>query len=147
MHLCKNKTLIHLRFANLRCTIYKHWRDFYEQTATPYCHQSAAKIHSHNYIKPTSVYNPAKPMTTRADKEFYSAHRASLSLRHSVRNAHLPYASRPHKHSESIHTSINKTNPLSLYQTVRGRESTPLRPRAYRDPASVRVPDSTNRLA
>ena len=52
-----------------------------------------------------------RDLTMRDDKEFYSAHRASFSLRHSVRNAHLPYASRLH----------NSAGLFSLWQTARGR--------------------------
>ena len=56
-------------------------------------------------------------LTTRDDKEFYSAHRTSylavgsndysVLLRHSVCCAHLPYASRLHKHSKSIQFAPN----------------------------------------
>ncbi len=47
-------------------------------------------------------------LTMRDDKEFYSAHRASLSLRHSVHKAHLPYASRLHKHGIVIRFVANR---------------------------------------
>lgn len=41
-------------------------------------------------------------LTTRADKEFYSAHRASSSLRHSVCCAHLPYLHVPKQFSNQF---------------------------------------------